>query len=456
MTDTDILIVDDEEGILKTLSGILSDEGYRVTTKANGRDAIQSILANPPQLVLLDIWMPDIDGIETLQKIRDFSPNLTVVMMSGHGSIESAVKAIKLGAYDYIEKPLSLEKVILIIKHALNEQKLERENSQLRKEMEKKWRLVGSSPAMNRLREQIQKAAPTLSRVLISGENGTGKELVARSIHAGSPRASQPFIEINCAAIPETLIESELFGYEKGAFTGASGQKIGSFELAHLGTLFLDEIGDMSLSTQAKVLRIIQEQRFQRVGGTKTHLIDVRLISASNKQLQDEIKKGNFREDLYYRINVIPIKLPPLRERKEDIPDLVEYFINEITREQGMKPKAFTPESLSRLMAMEWKGNIRELRNIVERVLIMSPHRVISEADLFFLENQSQPAAHFDFSPSEAVSLKEARSFFEKKYIREMLDSNDWNILKTAEKLQIERTHLYRKMKMLGIEPNTQ
>lgn len=453
MPGIDILIVDDEEGILRTLSGILTDEGYSVATRSNGREAIEVILDNPPQLVLLDIWMPDIDGIETLQKIRDFSSSLTVVMMSGHGSIESAVKAIKLGAYDYIEKPLSLEKVTLVIKHALHEQRLEKENSRLRNEMKKKWRMVGSSVPMKRLREQILKAAPSQSRVLISGENGTGKELVARSIHAGSPRAAQPFIEINCAAIPETLIESELFGYEKGAFTGAQSQKIGSFELAHLGTLFLDEIGDMSLSIQAKVLRIIQEQRFQRVGGTKTISIDVRLISASNKNLQDEIKKGTFREDLYYRINVIPIHLPPLRERREDVPELVDYFLEQISVEQGMKRKTFTPEALKKLMTIDWKGNVRELRNFVERILIMAPNSVISEFDLFSLDNPvwSSESSHLKYSDSP--SLKEARSYFEKQFILEALLSNNWNIPKTAETLQIERTHLYRKMKMLGIEP---
>lgn len=453
MPGLDILIVDDEEGILRTLSGILTDEGYSVTTRSNGREAIEVILDNPPQLVLLDIWMPDFDGIETLQKIRDISSSLTVVMMSGHGSIESAVKAIKLGAYDYIEKPLSLEKVTLVIKHALHEQKLEKENSRLRNEMEKKWRMVGSSVSMKHLREQILKAAPSQSRVLISGENGTGKELVARSIHAGSPRAEQPFIEINCAAIPETLIESELFGYEKGAFTGAQSQKVGSFELAHLGTLFLDEIGDMSLSTQAKVLRIIQEQRFQRVGGTKTISIDVRLISASNKNLLDEIKKGTFREDLYYRINVIPIHLPPLRERREDVPELVDYFLEQISVEQGMKRKTFTPEALKKLMTIDWKGNVRELRNFVERILIMAPNSVISEFDLFNLDNPVWSSESSHHKSSDSLSLKEARSYFEKQFIQEALLSNNWNIPKTAEMLQIERTHLYRKMKMLGIEP---
>ena len=452
MAGPDILIVDDEEGIVKTLSGILSDEGYQVVTRSNGADALQAINADPPQLVLLDIWMPQMDGIETLQKIKELVPGLTVVMMSGHGSIESAVKAIKLGAYDYIEKPLSLEKVTLLIKHALNEKNLEQENLRLKKEVERKWQLIGSSPAMNRLREEIRKASPSQSRVLISGENGTGKELVARSIHEGSSRAAKPFIEINCAAIPETLIESELFGYEKGAFTGALSPKTGSFEAAHRGTLFLDEIGDMSLATQAKVLRIIQEQRFQRLGSTRTHSIDVRLISASNKDLREEIRKGNFREDLYYRINVVPIHLPPLRDRLDDIPELVSYFVDQISREQGMKPRTFTPGALRHLMNREWKGNIRELRNLVERMLIMSPQVQISEADLAAMENHAAEGRSPDWNRFANLSLKEARAGFERRYIAQMLDSNGWNIPKTAEQLRIERTHLYRKMKMLGIE----
>jgi two-component system nitrogen regulation response regulator NtrX len=452
----EILIVDDEEGILKTLAGILSDEGYQVITRANGQEAIQVVQTDPPQLVLLDIWMPDIDGIETLQKIKEAVPHLIVVMMSGHGSIETAVKAIKLGAYDYIEKPLSLEKVTLLIKHALNEQHLAQENALLRKQMEKTWRLVGSGGAMKRLREQITMAAPTQSRVLISGENGTGKELVARAIHTQSARASHAFVELNCAAIPETLIESELFGYEKGAFSGASSLKKGSFELAHRGTLFLDEIGDMSLSTQAKVLRIVQEQRFQRLGGTKTISVDVRLISASNKNLAEEIKKGTFREDLYYRINVIPVHLPPLRERKEDIPELVEYFLEEITLQEGLKPKTITPEAVNLLKEMDWKGNIRELRNFIERVLIMSSEPVITERNFFgFSENQNPPEALKLIQAGASPSLKEARALFEKNYILDQLGAFDWNISKTAEKLQIERTHLYRKMKLLGIEPKS-
>lgn len=452
----DILIIDDEEGILKTLSGILTDEGYQVQTCSGGEEAFQRVQSDPPRLILLDIWMPRMDGIETLQKIKELYPQQTVVMMSGHGSIESAVKAIKLGAYDYIEKPLSLEKVVILIRHAMTEQKLGEENSRLRNQMEKKWQMVGSSSAMKRLKEQIRLAAPTHSRVLVSGENGTGKELVARAIHAVSPRASFPFVEINCAAIPETLIESELFGHEKGAFTGADSLKKGSFELADRGTLFLDEIGDMSLATQAKVLRVIQEQRFQRVGGTKIISVDIRLISASNKDLPEEIKKGNFREDLYYRINVIPIKTPPLRDRREDIPELIDYFLNELIKEQGLKRKNISREALEKLKGLEWKGNVRELRNFIERLLIMTDHPQITETDILGLASpgiNSPTAAKDGESYSPSPSLKDARTLFEKNYILDQLNANEWNIIKTADALEIERTHLYRKMKLLGIEP---
>ncbi|HXN06206.1 MAG TPA: sigma-54 dependent transcriptional regulator, partial [Nitrospiria bacterium] len=412
------------------------------------------VQSDPPRLILLDIWMPRMDGIETLQKIKELYPQQTVVMMSGHGSIESAVKAIKLGAYDYIEKPLSLEKVVILIRHAMTEQKLGEENSRLRNQMEKKWQMVGSSSAMKRLKEQIRLAAPTQSRVLVSGENGTGKELVARAIHAASPRASFPFVEINCAAIPETLIESELFGHEKGAFTGADALKKGSFELADRGTLFLDEIGDMSLATQAKVLRVIQEQRFQRVGGTKIISVDIRLISASNKDLPEEIKKGNFREDLYYRINVIPIKTPPLRDRREDIPELIDYFLDELIKEQGLKRKKISHEALEKLKGLEWKGNVRELRNFIERLLIMTDHPQITETDILGLASpgMNSPTAAKD-GESYSSSLKDARTLFEKNYILDQLNAHEWNIIKTADALEIERTHLYRKMKLLGIEP---
>ncbi|MEK6576644.1 MAG: sigma-54 dependent transcriptional regulator, partial [Nitrospirota bacterium] len=382
-----ILIVDDEKSILTILSAVLIDEGYQVLTAAGGNDALRIIKKETPPIVLLDIWMADMDGIETLRRIKALFPGVIVIMMSGHGSIETAVKATKLGAYDYIEKPLSLEKVVLIIRHALREKKLEEENKALRSRIEKRFDLIGDSAALGRLKELIKTAGPTNSRVLISGENGTGKELVARRIHLYSSRADRPFIEVNCAAIPETLIESELFGHEKGAFTGAVEMKRGKFELADGGTLFLDEIGDMSLATQAKVLRVLQEQRFNRVGGSKTIQVDVRVIGASNKHLAEEIKKGNFREDLYYRLNVIPLHIPPLRERKDDIGLLVKNFLIELSGEQGLKEKSITDEAVEILKRYDWPGNVRELKNIIERLMIMVQGPVIKKEDiLLFLE----------------------------------------------------------------------
>src|SRR5687768_4333655 len=337
-----ILIVDDEPSILNSLSNILEDEGYQVAVAKAGPEALKLISTDSPDLVLLDIWMPEMDGLETLKRAREQTPKLLVVVMSGHGSIETAVKAIKLGAYDYIEKPLSLENVTLRIRHALDQRRLEEENQSLRTKVERRFELVGSSPAMQRLRQLIATAGPTNGRVLISGENGTGKELVARAIHVASPRRDRPFVAVNCAAIPENLIESELLGHERGAFTGATAQKRGQFEQADGGTLFLDEIGDMSLNTQAKVLRVLQEQQFMRVGGTKLIKVDVRVIAASNKDLAQEIGKGNFRDDLFYRLNVLPIEVPPLRERREDIPLLVRHFLHAHAEEQGLKPKDIT------------------------------------------------------------------------------------------------------------------
>ncbi|MGB3942121.1 MAG: sigma-54 dependent transcriptional regulator, partial [Candidatus Manganitrophaceae bacterium] len=377
-----ILIVDDEPAILSTLSGILMDEGYVVSTAESGTAAIRNIQADPPLLVLLDIWMPEPDGIDTLKRLKPLFPDLVIIMMSGHGSIETAVKAIKLGAYDYIEKPISLEKVVLMVKHALTEFRLQQENRTLKRLVEKKTEMIGNGPAITHLREQIRMAGPSQSRVLISGENGTGKELVARAIHANSPRRNQPFLEINCAAIPDTLIESELFGHERGAFTGAQHLKKGHFELAEGGTFFLDEIGDMALATQSKVLRVLQEQAFYRVGGSEQVRVDVRVIAASNKNLPEEIKKGTFREDLYYRLNVIPLHVPPLRERTEDIPLLVEYFTKEVSEEQGIKSKRFSPEAMALLKEYQWPGNVRELKNIVERLMIMVPSQVILPLDL--------------------------------------------------------------------------
>jgi two-component system nitrogen regulation response regulator NtrX len=451
MSET-ILIVDDEPRILQTLRGVLADEGFQVNTADNGAEALRFIQKDSPALVLLDIWMPDLDGIEVLKRIKEGFPEVIVVIMSGHGSIETAVKATKLGAYDYIEKPISLEKIILTVRHALHEKKLEMENLRLREKLKNQLEIIGESPGMRRLKEQIKTAGPTNSRVLISGENGTGKELVARAIHSHSLRAEKPFIEINCAAIPDTLIESELFGYEKGAFTGAVTAKKGRFELADGGTLFLDEIGDMSLTTQAKVLRVLQEQHFDRIGGTKTTEVDVRVIAASNKNLGDEIKKGAFREDLYYRLNVIPLHVPPLRERKEDIPLLIHHFLASISLEQGVKAKGITKEAIEVLMQYDWPGNVRELKNTIERILILFPHSTIDVQDLTsFLEwapsIQQSPLTLRSFS-----SLKDARALFEKHYITQRLKEHQWNVSKTAESLGIERSHLHRKIKLLGIE----
>ncbi len=447
-----ILIVDDEKSILTILSAVLIDEGYQVLTAGGGNDALTIIKKERPPIVLLDIWMSDMDGIETLRRIKALFPGVIVIMMSGHGSIETAVKATKLGAYDYIEKPLSLEKVVLIVRHALREKKLEEENKALRSRIEKRFDLIGDSAALGRLKELIKTAGPTNSRVLISGENGTGKELVARRIHLYSPRVDRPFIEVNCAAIPETLIESELFGHEKGAFTGAVEMKRGKFELADGGTLFLDEIGDMSLATQAKVLRVLQEQRFNRVGGSKTIQVDVRVIGASNKNLAEEIKKGNFREDLYYRLNVIPLHIPPLRERKDDIGLLVKNFLIELSEEQGLKEKSITDEAVEILKRYDWPGNVRELKNIIERLMIMVQGPVIKKEDILLFLEPSNAAGPASPGYLHSSSLREARSLFEKEYIMQKLKDNGWNISKTAEDLKVERSHLHRKIKYLGIE----
>ncbi len=448
-----ILIVDDEPAILNTLSGILEDEGYDVAVAKGGQEALKVIKADPPDLVLLDIWMPDLDGIETLRRAMESVPRLLVVVMSGHGSIESAVKAIKLGAYDYIEKPLSLEKVTLLVRHALHERKLEMENRSLREQAARRVKMVGESVVMQELRRQIETAGPASSRVLISGENGTGKELVARAIHLKSPRADRAFIEVNCAAIPETLIESELFGHEKGAFTGALGMRRGQFELADGGTLFLDEVGDMSLATQAKVLRVLQEQRFQRLGGAKPIKVDVRVIAASNKNLAEEIRKGTFREDLYFRLAVLQLDVPPLRERREDIPELVRHFIQVNVEEQGLRPRDVTPEALDVLARHDWPGNVRELRNLIERVMIMARGTVIQASDVEPLVGQSG-AFHLPQVPSafDYPSLREARAAFEREYIGRKLRERAWNVSKTADDLKVERSHLHRKIKLLGIE----
>ncbi|HEY4620031.1 MAG TPA: sigma-54 dependent transcriptional regulator [Nitrospirota bacterium] len=446
-----ILIVDDEKGILDALSAVLDDEGYTVSTAENGSEALKKIKDDTPSVILLDVWLPDIDGLEILREIRSAYPGVAVIVMSGHGTIETAVRATKLGAYDYIEKPLSMERVHLIVKHAIEQQRLELENVQLKGRIEKWYEIIGESPSMRSLKEQILVVGRSNSRVLITGENGTGKELIARSVHRASQRADKPFIAVNCAAIPETLIESELFGHEKGAFTGAVSVQRGKFEIADSGTLFLDEIGDMSLNTQAKVLRVLQEQEFQRVGGTRNIRVDVRLITATNKNLSDEIKKGAFREDLFYRINVIILNAPPLRERKEDIPLLAEHFLNEVIREQGLKDKRLTDQSIELMKGYDWPGNVRELRNLMERVAIMTAGDRINPADLSIIAGAQQQNVSTLINAGSG-SLKDARAGFERYFILEKLRENKWNITKTAEDLKIERSNLHRKIKLLGIE----
>ncbi len=444
MAEPLVLVVDDEEGIRESLSGIFQDEGCEVLTSGSGEEAIEIVKEQNPGLIFLDIWLPGIDGIQTLEEIKTLRPDLPVIMISGHGNIEIAVKATKIGAYDFLEKPLSLERVLLVAKRALEKQSLEIENKALKQNLTKKYRLVGSSQKIAFLKEQIEKAAMSNSRVLITGESGSGKELVARLLHENSKRASKPFVEVNCAAIPQELIESELFGHEKGSFTGAFERKRGKFELADEGTLFLDEVGDMSLSAQSKVLRIIETQEFQRVGGSRNIKVDVRIITATNKDLKEEAKKGTFREDLLYRLNVIPIVVPPLRERKEDIPELIEYFLEYFASEYGERQKKISPEAFKIFQAYEWPGNIRELRNMLERLVIMTPSETISAKNLVLTEPEKED--YFLYK-----TLRDARDAFERAFILKNLEDNNWNISRTAEVMQIERSHLHKKIKAYNI-----
>jgi two-component system nitrogen regulation response regulator NtrX len=444
-----ILIVDDERGIRATLGGILGDEGYRPVAVATGAEALARIGEEVPDLVILDIWLPELDGIEVLAEIKRQWPELPVVMISGHGTIETAVKATKLGAYDFVEKPLSLDKTLLVVERALEHARLERENRQLRERIERAHEIIGTSPAVMELRRQIATAAPTNGRVLVVGENGSGKELVARAVHALSARRDRPFVEVNCAAIPDELIESELFGHEKGAFTGAVARRRGKFEAADGGTLFLDEIGDMSLKTQAKVLRALEEQTIERIGGHEPIRVDVRVIAASNQPLPALIAQGRFREDLFYRLNVIPIEVPPLRQRREDIPLLVEHFLKAFSAEYGKRPKALSGEAMGYFMAYDWPGNVRELRNMVERLVIMSPD------DLITPEHLPPPIRPREAAPVAAggslPSLREARDAFERAYILGELRAHDWNITRTAKALGIGRVNLWRKLKAYGL-----
>ena len=446
-----ILIVDDVAGVRSALSGVLRDEGYTVDAVESGEACLDRVSRAPYDVIVLDIWLPGMDGLATLTRLNERRVDAPVVMISGHGNIESAVRAIKLGAFDFVEKPLSLEKTVLVVGNAVRQRRLEAENRALRAHVDRRLAMVGESYVMAQLREQVAMAAPTNGRVLIYGENGTGKELVARSIHSLSRRRTGPFIEVNCAAIPEELIESELFGHVKGAFTGAVTERRGKFELADAGTLFLDEIGDMSLKTQAKVLRALQEQVVEPVGGAASVRVDVRVLAATNKELTGEIRAGRFREDLYFRLNVIPIFVPPLRDRADDVPLLAEHFMAELAREYGRRPKKLDPGAAAGLRSYRWPGNVRELRNVIERLMIMVPGDTITLADLGFLDS-GLPGATVD--GGTALPLHEARERFEREYILRALAAQQGNISRTADALGVERSNLYRKMRAFGIAPS--
>lgn len=440
-----ILVVDDNPTVRSSLKAVLSDEGFDVSTTADAQETYEFLKTNSPAIVLLDIWLPGESGMEVLKRVRETHPETTVVMISGHGTIELSVQSMKLGAYGFIEKPLTLENVLQQIQHALESRRKSRQIRDLKERIARKYELVGTSEAIQKIREQVRQAAPSNARVLIMGENGTGKELVAGMIHELSLRRDGPFIEVNCAAIPEELIESELFGHEKGAFTGAMRQHIGKFELADGGTLFLDEVGDMSLKTQAKVLRALEEQRFERVGGSKQISVDVRVISASNKDLLSLIGAGEFRDDLYYRLNVIPMLLPPLKQRREDIPLLASYFAEQLCNEYGKKRKRFNAKALELLQSYSWPGNVRELKNIVERVVIMTNGTTISAQDIPDLVGRPSTPMLKD------APLKKARRAFETQYITQFLQQNDWSVSKAAQGLGIDRTSLYKKIRAYGI-----
>jgi two-component system nitrogen regulation response regulator NtrX len=439
-----VVVVDDESEVLSTVREVLEDEGYITEGALTGSEAISVIERKLPDLVILDIWLPDRDGLEILERIKSVHPDLPILIISGHGTIETAVKAVKLGAFDFLEKPLDLEKLLLKVEKAIEEGRIKLEVKELRTKLSEDRELIGVSDAIKRLRETIELVAPTDCWVLIYGESGSGKEIVARMIHELSPRKDKPFVEVNCAAIPMDRIEYELFGWERGACNLSSEGKRGKFELANGGTIYFDEVGDMSLSVQAKVLRVLEELKIERIGGTYPIEIDIRVISSTNKNLEEEVTKGNFRKDLYYRLNVFPIYVPPLRERKEDIPHLARYFIRKFSTKYRRVVEDISEGALKVLANYEWPGNVRELRNLMERLVITVNKKVIEEKDLPFPLGSSFPS-------ERVISLKEAKEFFEREYILKLLKKNNWNISRTAEELGIERTHLYRKLRSYGI-----
>ena len=463
-----ILVIDDEAAIRDSLRMILEYEGYGFTGAASGQDGLALVQRDRPDLVLLDIKMPGMDGMDVLRKLRALDDGLPVVMISGHGTTSTAVEAIKSGALDFLDKPLSSERVILTLQNALKQQELRQENRALKLAMEAKYEIVGESQAIRAVLESVKRAAPTNATVMLLGESGVGKELVARTIHRNSSRAGQRFIQVNCAAIPEELIESELFGHEKGSFTGATEKQVGKFEQADRGTIFLDEVADMSAKTQAKVLRVLQEQEVERLGSARTIKVDVRVVAATNKNLEEMIQRGEFREDLYFRLNVIPILVPPLRERRSDIPLLVQHFARRMSDEHNMKPKRFDPRAMEALQRYRWRGNIRELRNTVERVLIMTPGDVVRIEDLpqdvrgdVPVMAQVEPAAVAAVvssgpqsqAPSvSAGTLREFKDAAERAFLVQKLRENNWNISKTAEVIDTPRSNLYKKLEQYGIK----
>lgn len=448
-----ILIVDDEAPIREVLAASLADEAYsNIMMAKSGDEALKLIEEFKPHVVLLDIWMPGkLDGIDVLSAAKQKPSSPEFIIMSGHGTIETAVKATKLGAWDFVEKPLSIDKILIVLNNIFSYQDERLDKNALLNKLRKNIAIIGESENIVQMKQMIARVAASPSWVLIAGENGTGKELVAQNIHYLSPRASKSFVEVNCAAIPEDLIESELFGHEKGAFTGATQMKKGKFDLAHNGTIFLDEIADMSLAAQAKILRILQEKRFTRVGGTEAVEVDVRVVAATNKNLEQEIKAGRFREDLYYRLNVIPFYVPALRERSSDIPALVAHFSALFAREGAYRPKMFSEKALEKMQAYDWPGNVRELRNFIERVYILTPGEFVDLHDLRFA-GLSSSGDKEEVSFDEIASFREARAKFEKEYLAKKIAENRGNISKTAELIGLERSYLHRKIKSYSID----
>jgi two-component system, NtrC family, nitrogen regulation response regulator NtrX len=443
-----VLIIDDEDAVRSSLKMIFEYEGYETLLAANGPVGLKLAEQEVPDLVFLDVRMPQLDGLEVLKKLKEKDKALPVVSLSGHGTVKTAVEAVKLGAFDFIEKPPESERILIVARNALGQKRLRDENRLLKLSFDERYRLIGDSQALHRVRDAILRAAPTQATVLITGESGVGKELVARAIHRNSLRRDEAFVQVNCAAIPEDLIESELFGHEKGSFTGATEKQIGKFELAHKGTIFLDEVGDMSHRTQAKVLRVLQGGEVERIGSQKTTFVDVRVIAATNKKLEEAIEKGTFREDLFFRLSVIPIRVPPLRERTEDIPQLIQHFVREFSMNNNYRPKTFSPAAVEAMRRHPWRGNVRELRNAVERLLIMVPDDVIQPDDLSdILRRPAESGA-----PAEpAGSLRDFKESAERSFLVEKLRENKWNISATANAIGTPRSNLYKKLEQYGI-----